>query len=174
MKYSQYLRFLLLLTIVNNLAGCLGSWQGESVDLAMLLPNPKKLPPGTHLVEVSEGEKLPFGMEENPTVSEDRAFIAAFSRGVFGYAVEPENISKALYACYKEEDEIGIFAFRFTESQTARIAMQQLPQEENKYHVLKRDILVFIWHDGVSEAVFQAYKQHVTTALENGKTEQRD
>ncbi|MHC4088342.1 MAG: hypothetical protein ACYSWZ_18880 [Planctomycetota bacterium] len=174
MKYSQYLLLVLLITIVNNLTGCIGSRQGESVDLAELILSPKKLPPGTHLVEVSEGDKLPFGMEENPTVSEDRAFIAAFSKGLFGDAVESENISKALYACYKEENEVGIFAFRFTELQTAKTAMQQLPQEENKYHVLKRDILVYIWHDGVSEAVFQAYKQHVTSALENGKTEQRD
>ncbi len=166
MRCSRFLLLLLIVTIVSNLTGCVAEEKRKPFELSLLIPQTKGLPPNTKVAEVLGGDILPFRMKSNPTVSEDRAFIAEFAKALFGDSPEQEKISEALYACYEENAEMGIFAFRFTEPQTLKSAAQQLPGGDRFFQVRKGNILVFIWHDGVSESAFQTFKQHVNTVLD--------
>ncbi|MEM7011839.1 MAG: hypothetical protein AAF585_10185, partial [Verrucomicrobiota bacterium] len=97
-----------------------------------------------------------------------RGFIAAYSSEMFGESVDSLNISEALFACYEEKTELGVCAFVFDSPATANAAIKQLlvgTKADRFFHAQKGNVAVIVWNDGVSDSVFQYFKEHTRVAL---------
>ena len=79
-------------------------------------------------------------------------------------------IDQAQLVMYREQDELGIFAYRFADEVSARDAAVRLlgKRERRREHnrvFLAEDAVVWFWDDGVSDAAARVFEDHVRSAF---------
>ena len=109
---------------------------------------------------------------ENPRVSTDDAFVAAIARNGSQGSLGREGIRSALYALYREKNELGFYgleavsaadadrweeALRKTWAHNGRLGLAQVHR--------KGLVLVVVWTDGVSPECWKAVNAKVVERL---------
>jgi hypothetical protein len=109
---------------------------------------------------------------ENPHVSTDAAFVAAIARNASQGSLGREGIRSALYAIYREKNELGFYgleavsaaeadrweeALRKTWANNGRMGLAQVHR--------KGLVLVVVWTDGVSPECWEAANARVAERL---------
>lgn len=133
---------------------------GRLADLAQLIMPDEGLP---------EGCALDSAVKPNPLFLQEKVAAVMFTSIELDHDVTAWDIVEAQLVMYRERAKLGIFAYRFSDEFAARHAAVRLlgtrGRRENNRIFLAHDAVVWLWDDGVSEAVAAAFDQLVRSAF---------
>jgi uncharacterized protein (TIGR03067 family) len=109
---------------------------------------------------------------ENPHVSTNAAFVAAIARNASQGNLGSEGIRAALYALYREKNELGFYgleAMSAAEADRWEEAMRKIAAHNVRAGIAqvhrKGLVLVWVWSDGVSPECWKAVNAKVVERL---------
>jgi hypothetical protein len=114
----------------------------------------------------------PAVLRNNPCLSTDAEFVAAIASGSSQGQLDAEGIRAALYAFYRGESDVGFYGLE-AES-TAEVDRREGAMREiwaygeglGRVRVHRADnVLVVVWHDGVSSSCWEAVNAEVAARL---------
>lgn len=161
------LRLLVFLTVVFAF-GCASSQpmpaSTASASLQALIVGASELPAGCTARPLND--EAPSFLSANPMAADEAGFIRGVSEMAFRGDGPADEIEEAMIGVYDGTHELGLFAFRFTNTEIAEQARDFAERnEEGQEILLDGTTLVVIWRDGPEDACFQTLANHAKQTL---------